>query len=222
MKTRLFYAEQILLSLQDANRNRDEKFDVREVYPIMDNIVNALAKQGFFENWKFGFGGIDDLFTTTFEWITPTDPANSSPSYFSLPVTSYVTLPKNQGIQDIYFQNDFTTVKKKYFAPVIITSFKDQSSFRSSMANGLQGRISCYIKNGVIYFDRGNINKVYGNIGLRLAVRDSSQILDNAPYPIPAEHEKTVIDQCVLFFRSRRDQGADLVRDQNDSKTVTK
>src|SRR5690349_17815467 len=124
MKTRLWFAEQILLNLQDSNRNRDEKIDVREIYPIMDNQVNQLAKLGFFENWKLGFGGIDDLYTTTFEWVVVTDPANSGPSYFSLPVTSYVTLQKNQGIQDIYFQNDFSTVKKKYFAPVLIISFK--------------------------------------------------------------------------------------------------
>lgn len=218
MKTRLWYAEQTLLNLQDSNRNRDEKIDVREVYPILDNIVNALAKQGFFENWKLGFGGVDDLWTTTFEWLTVTDPANSGPSYFALPATSYVTLPKNQGIQDVYFQNDFASVKKKYFSPVIITSFKDQSAYRGNMASGLQGRISCYPKNGIIYFDRGNINKVYGPIGLRLALRDSSQVLDNAPYPIPAEHEKTVIDQAVAFFRSRRQQPTDLIKDQNDAK----
>lgn len=222
MKTRLWFAEQILLNLQDSNRNRDEKIDVREIYPIMDNQVNALVKQGFFENWKLGFGGIDDLYTTTFEWITPTDPANSGPSYFSLPVTSYTTLPKNQGIQDIYFQNDFSSVKKKYFAPVLIISFKDLSAYRSNMASGLQGRISCYIKNGIVYFDRGNINKVYGNIGLRLAVRDSSQILDNGPYAVPAEHEGTVINNCVAFFRARRQQPTDLIRDSNDAKVEVK
>lgn len=215
MKTKAFYAEQVLLSLQDGLRNRDEKIDPREVTLQMDLFVNEFAKAGFFENWKLGFSKVDDLWITDFFPLTVTDVANQ-PSYFSLPTTNYATLPNGQGINDIYFINDITQVKKRYFKPVLIKNFKDVAGYRSSMANENQGRISCYVKQRTVYFDRGKINAMYGNVGCRLVIHDSTNLADTDIYPVPAEYENQIIQKTIDFFMARKRRTPDLIRDDND------
>lgn len=215
-RTKLFYAEEVILSLKGQFPNRDMKIDPREVLLRLDEEVNEAAKAGYLLNMKLRLGSaIDDQFVTTWDNLTVTDPPNKAPSYIQLPA-NYVTLPDNTGIDQIYFMNDFTVAKTKYFDPVIITSFKDVSGYRNTTGEFLEERISCYPKNGYIYFDRGNINSKYGNIGIRLVVRDASAIADDAPYPIPAEYMGTVVKNLVQFYRERLMQPQDLVRDAVD------
>jgi len=215
LKTRVTYGEEVLNELYSV-RGRDEKIDIREIYLQLDAIVNELAKKGFLENMQMGFGSsVDDQFVTSFEWLTVTDPSNNGLSYIAIPA-NYANLPKNQGIQEVYFQNDFSARKKKYYDPVIITSFKDRSTYRNSHANNLEGRISCFPKGGSLYFDRGGVNNTYGPIGMRLVIRDSGAISDSAPYPIPADLEREVIMKVVDWFRNRRQQPVDLIKDNND------
>jgi hypothetical protein len=219
MKTKLLYAEDIRNNLYSSLLNRDTKIDYREIYLAMDRAANFFAKGAFFENWKLGTGTIDDLWITDFFPVTATDPVNGN-SFFTLPTSNYVTLPKNQGISDIYFLNDITKVTKKYFKPIIIKNFKDQAGFRSSLANDNQGRISCHIKNRIIYFDRGKINAQYGQLGIRLVLRDASVLQDTDVYPIPAEYEDQFIIKSILFFMEKRTKEADLIRDNNDTQKV--
>lgn len=215
-KSKLWYTEQILLAIREEFPNRDIKIDPREMILRFDSMVNEMAKVGFLENWKLGYGhAIDDMFTTTWEWLTVTDPANKAPSYVQFPA-NYANLPRNGGIDQVYFKNDFSSATKKYFEPVIITSFKEVSAYRNNLASNLEGRISCYPKNNYLVFDRGQINAKYGQIGLRLVVKDSSAIDDEAPYPIPADLEKTFIDEGIKYFRERLLFPQDLVRDSVD------
>lgn len=217
MKTRLLYAEDIRNNLYSGLIQRDIKIDYREIFLAMDRAMNFFAKGAFFENWKLGFGHIDDLWTTDFTNLLVTDVTNGN-SYFTLPTSNYVTLPKNQGIADIYFMNDLTQVKKRYYKPVIIKSFSDVAGYRSSMANDNQGRISCSIKNRIVTFDRPKINQIYGKVGVRLALRDASVLADSDVYPVPAEYEEQFIQKSVQFFMQRRAAEPDLIRDSNDKQ----
>lgn len=215
LRTKWSYAEEVRNALDPDFGNRDMQLDPREVLLRLDQTVNELAKLGSLENWKMNRDEfIDDTWTTTFEWLTVTDPANKAPSYVQLPATP-VDLPDNRGIDQVYFKNDFSAVKKKYFDPVIITSFRNLSEYRNTMGGELDGRIQVYVKNGYIYFDRGNVNATYGEIGLRLVVKDAGSIGDNDPYPIPADRQRMVLDSVIDFFRKKLAQPNDLVRDDN-------
>ncbi len=216
-KTKLLYAEDIRNNLYNGLIQRDIKIDFREIFLAMDRACNFFAKGAFFENWKLGSGKTDDLWLTDFSPLTVTDPTNNN-SYFSLPTSSYVTLPHGQGIDSIYFVNDLTQVKKRYYKPIIIKAFKDASGYRSSMAGDNQGRISCYIKNRIVTFDRGKIDQIYGKVGIRLVLRDASVLGDQDVYPVPAEMEQAFIEKCISFFMQRRAAEPDLVRDSNDTK----
>lgn len=213
LRTKLYYGEQVLLELSSQLRNRDEKIELREAIIRIDAIVNQFARDGILLNWKMGYtNSIGDQFVTTWEFLTVTDPANGEPSYVALP-SHYVELPDNRGIDQVYFQNSFSAVKKKYFDPIIIRSYKAFATYRNNRAGRMEGRISCAPKNGNLVFDRGNINATYGPIGLRMVVRDSSEIADDAPYPIAADQEQLIISTCVDWFRARQSQRPDLIRD---------
>lgn len=218
MRTRLWFGEQVLLALNDGLRNRDERIDIRECCVAVDNIVNELARANFLENWKLGFGQVGEQFVTRWENLTVNDPDNEGFSYFQIP-SNYVSLPPNGngGISEVYFMNNFTDVKKKYFDPIIVTSSRDVSTYRSNMAGGLQGRLSVSVRNGNLYFNTGLIGETYGNVGIALVIKDSSQITDTAPYPIPADIENVVISRCIQFFRERKQMPTDLVRDRVDN-----
>lgn len=217
-RTKLLYAEDIRNNLYSGLIQRDVKIDFREIFLAMDRAVNFFAKAGFFENWKLGFGGsVDDLWITSFDNLTITDVANQN-SYFTLPSSNYVNLPAGQGINEIYFMNDPTKVTKKYFKPVIIKNWRDVSGYRSSMAGDNQGRISCAIKNRVIYFDRGKVGQQYGKCGVRLVLRDASALSDTDVYPIPADAEEQFLKKSIDFFMERRIKEPDLVRDENDKQ----
>src|SRR4051812_15870049 len=106
LRTRVYYAEQVLNQLQNAYPNRDWKIDLRDIYPALDNWLNAKAKDNLLESMMMNFGSrVDEQFITTFEEIVITDPANKKASYFQLPA-NYAALPNNMGIQDVYFMNN--------------------------------------------------------------------------------------------------------------------
>lgn len=218
LRTKISWAEEVLNTLQSNFGTRDIGIDPREVILRLDQEVNEMAKAGQLENWKMNLGEyVDDQFVTSWEWLTLTDPANKAPSYVQIPA-QYATLNDNRGIDQVYFENSFSAVKKKYFSPVIITSFKDLSSYRNTMGGELDERISCYPKGGNLIFDRGNVGATYGRIGLRLVVRDSSAVADDQPYPIPADRQKMIMDSVINFFTSRLSRPQDLIKDAVDSQ----
>lgn len=216
MKTRVWYGEQILNQLHNGLRNRDEKISIREVYAQMDNVLNNAARMGFLENWKMGTGQLDQQFITRFEWLTLTDPANYGNSYVAMPA-NYVNLPRQQGINEVYFENDPTKVTKKYFEPVIVISQKDSITYRGNMAGQMQGRLSCWQQGVNLVFSQPNVNSVYGRIGMALVVHDATTFADTDWYPVPADFEGPLVQQCVDYFMARRARASDLVRDDNDN-----
>lgn len=215
LKTKLWYSEQVLNQLQDGFRNRDEKFDQREILVQFDNVINRMAKENYLENWKLGVCGVDDLWTTKFDNIVVNDPDDEGPSWVTIPA-SYVILPRGTGIQEVTFVNDFETVTKKYFSTVYIVSEKDAISYRRNPAGSMQGGISVFPRGGKLYFSSGMIGSTYGNVSISLVIKDSTAISDSAPYPIPANVEAQAISECVQWFLMRRSLPETAVRDGKD------
>lgn len=205
MTTKEILAERVLRELQADFIGRDFKIRPREVYPRLDAVVNALAKQSFFENWKMGFGTLGEQFLTTWENVTVTDQPYSQPSYLDLPV-NYVDLPMNQGIYEILPLTNPDIL-------VIITTQREYRMYRNTAAGDFEQQLAAYPIGSRLYFNKASVNQQYGNMMVRLVVRDSSIIAANQPYPIPADKEETVVRACVQWFRDRLSQGSDLVAD---------
>lgn len=213
IKNKLWFAERIAGELYPL-RSRDEKIDLREIILMMDSFCNALAKEGLLETWKLGAtNSVDDAFTTTFEWTTPTD-ASNQPSYLTMPAVP-VMVPNQGGIVQVYFRNNLGN-KKKYYDPVIIMQHRDIAAYRNTLGGDLEGRLGVYTKNGILYFNQSGIAAKYGDVGLQLMIRDSASISDDSVYPIPADYEAEFISRCVAWFRSRKSQPVDVLKDNND------
>lgn len=214
IKNKLWFSERILTEIYLV-RSRDEKIDQREIILVMDSVCNSLAKKGVLETWKLGStNSIDDAWTTTFEWYTPTDVTNGL-SYVAMPAVPAL-LPNNGGIVSVYFRNNLGT-KKKYYDPVIIMHHRDVTAYRNTLGADLEGRIGAYVKNGTLYFNQSAVASRYGDIGMQLLIRSSSDITDDAVYPIPADYEMEFINQCVEWFRNRKNQEVDVLKDNNDT-----
>lgn len=210
MKTKKLYAERVLTQLQDDYRNIDFKIDEREVFLALDTIVNDLARQNFFDNWKVYGSEVDEQYVTTWENVEVTDDEDGRPSYLTLP-SNYAALPNNKGIDEIWPLN-----YGEYNQSVVIMTHRDLRLYQNSMANSLQDRLGGYPQGRKFIFNQCGVKGKIGNMGVRLVGINSSDIGANDPYPIPADKEMEVITMAVEWFKSRRLQPTDQVRDNND------
>jgi hypothetical protein len=210
-----WFAQQVLIELQNDKPNIDFKIDEREVFNRMDAEVNQMARTSFFDNWKFSSANLDEQFLTRWDddnALTVVDVANGQPSYLDLPA-AWVDLPRNRGIDEIW-----PLERGEYNQSVVITSHRDLRSYQNNKAGNMQGRLFGYPKGRRFVFGESNVSKKYGEkFGVSLVIRDSSQIGYDEVYPIPADKQKALIMILVAWFRSRREQPTDRVRDSNDN-----
>lgn len=204
----------VLRELSADPLTSDHKIFPREVFPRLDAIVNAMAKDAQLANWEQNYGGTSEMYLTTWglnnDAIPVTDPDSEGQSYFDLPV-NYIDLPRNGGINQIIpMENAEVTV--------IITTLREHRLYKNTPAGDLQGKLAAYPIGSRMFFNRANVKADYGDMILRLAVRDSSVISDSAPYPIPADKEHVVIKAAIAWFKDRIAMGSDLVRDGNTQR----
>lgn len=212
MKTKRQFSDRILTQLQNDHRNIDFKIDERVVFLMMDAVVNRMAAENYFSNWKLTGATIDEGFISTFEPVTITDPADGGFSYIDIPC-NYAALPRNRGIDGVYPLK----YKTEYQQGVVILSHMEYRQFMKNPARGMAGRLYGYLKGMRLIFATCDVGKKYGaNWGVRLVVRDSSQISLDQWYPIPADKEEELINTVIEQLMAKREQPTDTVRDNND------
>jgi hypothetical protein len=219
IKSKVFYAERVIRSLQNDYPNIDWKIDEREVFPFLDDVVNMLAAKGYLDNWKRGNGAaIDEQYITEFADIEIVDPKDEDGeptgalSYLALP-GNYVDLPNNRGIDEVYPQE----VTQNNQQSVVVISHNDYRRYANNMAANSQGRLTAFVKGRQLVFTECSVGAKYGDkFTIRLVIRDASQIDDDAPYPIAANMEGIVVEMVTKQFYDKRMQPTDIVRDKND------
>ena len=210
-KSKRYYADRVKIGLQNDHPDIDWKIDERDIFAVIDSLVNNDAKAGFYENWKFGAAGIGEQYLTTWDNITVVD-VPKKPSYFDIPF-NYADLPMGRGIDSIWpirWRNDGKNHN------VVIMTQRDVRLFASNMAGGLDGRLGGYVQASRFIFNQAGVKTAYGNMGIRLVVRDSSIIPIDQPYPIPSDKEELIIQRAIAFFREKRSIPANRVRDKID------
>ena len=210
--TKRYYAQRVILALQNDYPNLDFKIQEREVLPVIDGVVNRMAEQDYFDNWKFSGQGIDEQFITTWEEIEVTDENDEKPSHFTFP-SNYAALPNNRGIDEIW-PLKFQIGGKDH--SVVIMTHADYRRYKNLQAGSLEGRLGGYPQGDKFYFTTCGVKKKYGNVGLRLVVRSSADIAIDAPYPIPSNRVDEVIQETIKYFILKRLQPTDEVRDKKD------
>lgn len=214
-RTKKYFADRVLLGLQDSpGFNIDWKIQPREIFFIVDDIVNSLAKQNYIENMKLFGGNTDEQFITTWSGdtaITVVDPEDQ-PSYIVLPA-QYVALPMNGGIAEVWPENyEYGAVK--------IMRHEDVRRTRKLMSGNLQHELGGYPVGNKFVFNQVSVGKNFSDkFGVRLVIRDSSAIGETDAYPVPADLEEQVIQRAIEFCLKKRVSPTDTIRDQNDALT---
>lgn len=212
MKTKRQYSDRVMFRLKNDHRNIDWKIDERQLFLMLDEVVNSLAADNYFSNWRLTGAGIDEGFITTFEPVSVVDPGNGLFSYIDIPC-NWAALPKNRGIDGIY-PLKYTQGSTQ---SVIVMSHMDYRQFMNNPARGMEGRLFGFLKGMRLTFGICDVGKKYGtNFGVRLVVRDSSQIGLDQWYPIPSDFEDDVIDRVVEKLIGKRLTPTDSVRDNKD------
>lgn len=211
--TKRYYAQRVILGLQNDYPNIDFKIQEREVFPVIDDIVNRQAETDYFSNWQLTHQGIDEGYITTWEEIEVTDQENELPSFFTFPA-NYAALPNNRGIDEIW-PLKFQMANKDH--SVAIMTHSDYRRYKNMYAGHLEGRLGGYPQGSKFYFTTCGVKKKYGNMGLRLVVRSSADIAIDAPYPIPSNRVEEVIRKSIEYFIMKRLEPTDQVRDKKDS-----
>lgn len=212
IKSKKYYAEQVIRELQNDRINIDFKIDEREVFIRIDSVVNSLAEKNLLDNWKLNsMHAVDDQYITTWDFENAIEVKDDSQRNSKLVLPSnYADLGNNRGIDAIW-------PMKEGSESVKIMSQRDYRLYANTMAGNMQGKLGGYPQNGEFIFNQKDVAKRYGKkFGCRLIVRDSSWIAVDAQYPIPSNKEGMIIEMCVEWFKERRKQPTDEVRDKND------
>lgn len=214
-ETKKYYSDRILKNLMDAFPNGDVKVGEREIFVVVDDIVNSMAVDNYFDNMKLYGASVDEGFVTTWDGadaIDVVDPDDGEgQSYITLPATP-VALPKNGGVLEVWPLNfSKGSVKLRDHADIRRT--------RNLMSGGMQGQLGGYRRGNLFVFDQIGVSKNYSKkFGVRLVVKDSTAISTTGFYPIPADMKEEVIRRATLYFRERREgTPTDTVRDKVDS-----
>lgn len=212
IKTKKYFADRIILALQNAYPNIDFKIQDREVFLAVDDIVNAMAKDNYIENMKLFGANTDEGFITTWDGenaLTVVDEEDKQ-SYLVMPAT-FAALPMNNGIVEVW-STDYE------FGSVRIRRHEDVRRTRTLMSGNMQGELGGYPRGNLFVFDQVDVGKNFSEtFGMRGVIKDSSAIGITDPYPIPGNLVEEVINKAVMFFTQKRFQVTDTVRDGNDA-----
>lgn len=214
IKSKQYYADRVRKDLQDGFSNIDFKIGDREIFLKLDDVVNAMARQNYFDNWKLYGAGNDEHFIT--EWsgdsaIAVVDPdGGENPSYIEFPA-EYAALPRHAGIVEIWPEN-------YEYGAVRIMDHGDVRRTRKLMSGNLQGELGGFPSGNRFVFNQPEVKRNFADtFGVRLVVKDSTALAVTAQYPIPSDLQEEVIKRVVDHFRERRVQPTDTVRDGQDA-----
>lgn len=210
-KTKKYFSDRTISGLQDSYPQIDWKIQEREVWLVVDDIVNGLAKDNYLENWKLYGAMSDEAFIT--EWsgtsaIAVVDSDEQS-SYIVLPADR-VALSMNGGIAEVWPESyEYGAVK--------LMRHEDIRRTRNLMSGNLQGELGGYPSGNKFIFNQVNVGKNFApTFGVRLVIKDSTAIGISDPYPVPADMVETVIEMAIEYFTKKRLSPTDEVRDNND------
>jgi hypothetical protein len=212
IQTKKKIADRVISRLQNAYPNIDFRaIRMPYVYVIVDDIINSLARQNYFQNWKLTMAGLDECFITTWEGdagIDVVDPEEDQ-SYIELPATP-VALPMNNGVQEVWPQNfEYGSVRLRQHSEIRRT--------RNLMSGNMQGELGGCLVGTKFKFDQTDVGKNFSQkMNLRLAVKDSTAIAENAPFPVAADLLEEIIERAYIYLSGKREELTDTIRDSND------
>jgi hypothetical protein len=213
IQTKKSVADRIVLRLQNAFPNADFKIFEKEIFRVVDDKVNARARENFMNNWKLGSQNTDESFITTWDGenaIAVVD-VEEDQSYIELPATP-VALYENQGVVEVWPMNF-------EFGAVRIRRHEHIRRSKNLMSGNMQQELGGYRNGSRFVFDQVDVGKNFAaTFGVRLVIKDSTAVGLYDPYPVAADILDLVIEDVYQYFLERKIVPTDTVRDRNDKE----
>ncbi len=186
MITKLSISEQVLRMLSSFDRSRAEQVDQREVILLIDQLANAKAKEGYFQNFKLATDkSVAPTNITTFKNVPVLLDSDTDRAYCELP-TGNIQLPDDRGLVSVSPMKDLSN-------QFIIIRTNAIWAYNSHQAGGLQNNVGCYQEGSRVYFDQNILEQEISNVLIREFVISSESISDTAPYPVNPEEQDAII-----------------------------
>jgi hypothetical protein len=187
--TKYHLAEQILRRISEYNVSRNLEIDMREVWLRMDQLTNEWANLNILRDMQYDGGEVSPFYLTVFYDLPVETDVRSIMPYVTLPAIP-VQLPYNKGVNRIWQDGNLGLTENEF----IYTTASQRPSH--DLASDMPNKTGYFLQANKAYFRK----PVAGTVNMALCVANAESIDENAPYPIPADKQREMIDQVVLFF----------------------
>lgn len=192
MATKKLLAEQVRYRLDGGYPDVAAAVQEEDVYKALEQEINAMFKmQHYSVLMPTGESIPDNLYIATYENIAVEKFGNKSKS--TLPVMP-ISLPKNQGIHQVYEANSPDT-------PYIPIKSSQKALIRvDSLLDGMLGQTYYYPNGKTIVYSKDITLLGVSEVTMELIVMDFNQYSVTDMLPLPSDMETALIDAVIQRF----------------------
>jgi len=192
MATKKILAEQVRYRLDGGYPDISASVQEEDVYKALEQEINSMFKmQHYSVLMPTGESIPDNLYIATYENIAVEKFGNKSKS--TLPVMP-ISLPKNQGIHQVYEANSPDT-------PYIPIKSSQKALIRvDSLLDGMLGQTYYYPNGKTIVYSKDLTLLGVSEVTMELIVMDFNQYSVTDMLPLPSDMETALIDAVIQRF----------------------
>jgi len=192
MATKKILAEQVRYRLDGGYPDISASVQEEDVYKALEQEINSMFKmQHYSVLMPTGESIPDNLYIATYENIAVEKFGNKSKS--TLPVMP-ISLPKNQGIHQVYDPNSPDT-------PYIPIKSSQKALIRvDSLLDGMLGQNYYYPNGKTIVYSKDLTLLGVSEVTMELIVMDFNQYTVTDMLPLPSDMETALIDAVIQRF----------------------
>lgn len=229
MSTIQIYGERIMRILQKGNVTRERPLDYRDIHFVIRDQAAAIAKGQWFESRNDGGKDISSIYVCTFTVDVLVDAQGVN--YCLVPVSSYLNLPDESGVQSVRPDPLTTSTKKtkeRELTAFIPVPNRYRDLYSVLPAGAMEGLITYHVRKNKIYF--GTLSETFDgsertviDVGIKKVEIDVATVSPEAvaidePLPIPQDKEKDLMIGVLMFFGLTDQKAKDLLNNSNPNK----
>lgn len=215
--------ERVQRILNKGDIQRDRVFDPRDIEYLLRDECAKLMKGNWFEVRNAGEKNISSIYVTTF--ICPVLEDEAGNNYSDVPVSNYLLLPDESGIQSVR-PDVLTTSTRKSKESELLGFIPVPNRYRDIYAmlpaGALEGQFSYQVRKNKVFFGlRYNQTVLFNgieNVEMDIATVAPEAVAITDPLPIPAEMVVDLMMGVLQILGLTQKQAKDLTDNENPNK----
>ena len=212
--------ERIHRLLKRGDVQRDSGWDPRDIEYLIRDAASKAIKGSWFESRNDGGKNIDSRFVATFIVEVKVDAYSNN--YIDLPISNWIQLPDESGIQSV--RPDFLTLSTKKTKMEELRAFipipnRFYDIYSSLPEGALEGQHGFMVRKNKIFFtkryDKTLIENSIKKVELDVVTVDPAAVGLDEPLPIPAEMIMGMILEILQLLGMTEQKAKDLTNNEN-------